>query len=259
MKFEEAYCTKLNKLLTIDDVTFYYKYDKQFYIQEIKKYLICPECKQPNLEYNNAENPYFSTYPDTKHDINCSLKQKEMSPKQTAKFISNPDNNDIVLRQMDSILTMLMGNCTSKKSVAGDLNKPTNQIKNGTKRNSPATMNRIPRKRIDVAFSEEDFNCDKLFYGSVHLKWEKGKRTINGKVEEYYKILLYGTKKNNTKLLARLRITQKVYNFLPNNYKIPNEYNCKIVFLANFPIQRKKEYQTTSIKTSQMIILEKFS
>lgn len=242
--------------MTVDDITYYYKSDKQYYKDYIEKYLICPECRLPNLAYNNDNPPYLSVYPRAKHDDNCSLKQDEMTSKQTSKFINNPDNKELVLRQMESILTMMLNTNVAKSKKHKDSYTNANVSKKQCHNNSNLTSKRIPRKRIDMDFESGDFDCDKIFYGSVKLRWEKDPRTINGIVQNYYKILLYRNKKYDKRMICRLNITPTVYSYIPEEVKSSEEYNCKIVFLAKFK-DRGKSYQITSIRNSQFITLEK--
>lgn len=255
MKFKDAYCSKINKLLTIDDVAYYYKNDKQFYKGNIEKYLICPECRQPSLSYNNSSPPYFSVYPKAKHADLCTLKQDEMTATQSTEFISNSNNKDLVMRQIDSVLTMLLETkspLTKKKSPTF---KKSSFITFSKKPVHISASKRIPRKRIDLEFEDEDFECDKIFYGSVRLKWEE-------KIDKYtgesigHKMLLYRNKNGDNRMVCKLIVSPRVYGYLPDEYKQPEKYNCKIVFVANFEDQGKT-YQTTHIRHSQFIVLEK--
>lgn len=257
MKFKDAYCTTLNKLLTIEDVVYLYKNEKKHYKDLIEKNLLCPECKQPHLSYNNGSTPYFSVYPKAQHAEGCSLKQDEMSSKQTAEFINDSENEPLVLRQMESVLVMLMGNNSPSVKKTKKTTSQGNSNEENIKKNANSTSKRIPRKRIDSKFETEDFDCDKIFYGSVHLKWEKDKKIKDGKEQEYYKILLYGTKKYNyKKLVCKLKISPLVYYHLPPEYKNQTEYDCNIVFIAKFK-NYFRTYQSTSIRKSQLITLEK--
>lgn len=255
MKFKDAFCCKINKLLTIDDVAYYYKNDKQFYKDNIEKNLICPECKQPNLSFNNDSPPYFSVYPKAKHTDQCTLKQDVMTTSQSNKYVNNPDNKDLVLRQIDSVLTMLLETqSTLTKTKTPTSNKPGTPISSKDATHTSISK-RLPRKRIDLEFEDEDFECDKIFYGSVHLKWEK---EIDEDTSEIigYKMLLYRTKKDNKKMVCKLIITPKVYEHLSNEYIQPAQYNCKIVFVAKFK-NMSKSYKSTYIRHSQFIVLEK--
>lgn len=250
MKFKDAYCTKLNRLLSIDEIIHYYRFDKQFYKDNIEKNLICPECKQPSLSYHNDSPPYLSVYPGAKHLDNCTLKQDEMTPVQTESFVANPKNREQISRQLESVLTMMLDavpntykNVTSKKakisSIPSEVYIPSKQPKK-----------RIARKRIDLKFTNEDFDCYKFFYGSVRLKWEEEKDTKD------YKILLRRQDKSDKRLLCKLKISSKVYSYLPYEFKTPREFNCNIVFLAKFA-DKGRSYQDTWIKTSQYISLTK--
>lgn len=250
MKFKDAYCTKLNTLFFIDEITRYYRTDKQFYKDNIEKNLICPECKQAQLAYNNAATPYLSAYPKSEHAEWCSLKQDELDPIQTDTFIRNPKNKEQISRQLESVLTMMLDTVphASTKAIpkkskisssSSELVTPTKQLRK-----------RIARKRIDLPFTEEDFNCYKLFYGSVRLQWEKEDDM------EDYKILLRRQNTSDKRLLCRLWISPKVYYYLPIEFKFPKEFNCNIVFLAKIK-NKGKTYKDARIKISQYLSLTK--
>ncbi|MGN0569267.1 MAG: hypothetical protein ACI4N4_02030 [Candidatus Fimenecus sp.] len=249
MKFKDAYCTKIQRLLSIDEITHYYRFDKQFYKDNIEKHLICPECRQPNLSYHNDAPPYLSVYPGAKHLDDCTLKQDEMTPVQTETFVENPKNREQISRQLESVLTMMLDAVPTSHKKATPQKSKISSSPSDIDVHSKKSKKRIPRKRIDLQFTNEDFDCYKLFYGSVRLQWEK-------EDTEDYKILLRRQDKSDKRLLCRLKISSKVYSYLPNEFKTPREFNCNIVFLAKFS-NKGRSYQDTWIKTSQYISLTK--
>lgn len=251
MKFEEAYWTKESKLLSIDEITQYFRKDKSFFSSDIKTCLLCPECKKPNLAYNNAATPYLSVYPNSEHELGCSLKQDEMTAKEADRFVDNPENDEMIIRQMENVaLTMFdsskKGGRSSSKSTA--VPKTSSSIV----KPSLSISKRLARKRIDLKFDEDDFDCIKIFYGTVFVKWENFYRIWSGVNEEWHKILMYN---KNNKLVCRLEISPRVYYYIPENYKKINNTHCNIVFLAKFK-NKGKTYRETRLRKSDFLIMD---
>lgn len=252
MKFEEAYWTKESKLLSIDEITQYFKKDKNFFSSDIKECLLCPECKKPNLAYNNAATPYLSVYPNREHELGCSLKQDEMTSKEVNRFVDNPKNNEMIIRQMEKVaLTMFDSSTKSGKTSSKSTFIP--KVSSSIAKPSLSISKRLPRKRIDLKFDEEDFGCFKIFYGTVFIKWEIFYKTRNGVNEKWQKILMYN---KNNKMVCKLEISPRVYKHIPDSYKKIDNANCNIVFLAKFK-NTGKTYREHHLINSDFLIMEK--
>lgn len=249
MKFEDAFCTTLNRPITIEEVSYIFQNDRDTFISAIKDSLICPECKNVPLIYNNAATPYFSVYPKAIHSESCTLRQDEMDADEASRFLSDITNKQIIQRQMDSLISQILSEASPK------LANPKAAFMQSTfskssKSKTPVSSKRLSRKRIDLPFREEDFNCEKIFYGRVHLKWEK----CSNSSQDAYKILLCHTVKKT--LLCKLKITSKVYSYLPSKYKSINELECAVAFVALFSEDSTKHYQATHLKHSERITIE---
>lgn len=250
MKFEEAYSSFDKKLHTIQFITELYKMKPKEYTECYKGTFVCPECKKAALSFNNSITPHFKSFPHSFHEKNCTLKQTEMSAKKTAAYVKDQQNNVAIQRQMDNILKSLLSSQST--------NLKENSIKESSMNNTEITIlrtqytnhQRIPRKRIDLPICREDCGCYKYFYGPVNLSWEQQK---NGN----YRIIL---KQINTyQFLCRINITSKVYEHIQNEYKIPNSYNCNIVFLSQMQKVENKNYCETVLEWGQNIIVDKTS
>ncbi len=158
MKFEEAFCAELSRLITVDDATKVLRAKPTFFAEKVRNSLFCPECRKPKLSFHNAAIPYFSTYPLDRHDIECQLRQDEMTKNQTKEFIKQKINKDAIVRQAESLLAMLLSNDICKKFITHHTNE-TDTAPANVKAWERRKINRIPRKRIDCAFSEEDYDC----------------------------------------------------------------------------------------------------
>ncbi len=252
MKFEEAYLKRHHKTISIDNISFLFKTNKTLFVNELKDNLFCPECEQAQLAYNNASTPYLSAYPKSEHAEWCSLKQEEMSPKKALRFIKAKENKDLIIRQIETVILILddLSTATTKTS-----SKPS-AIGKGTRshfKGYSSASERLSRKRIDLEFRADDFNCYKIFYGTVYIKWETEYRTVKGILEEWHKILMWNKKR---KFICRLDISPRVYLHIPDNYKKMNKTNCKIGFLASFE-NDGKTYRKTSLTYSDYLIMNK--
>lgn len=251
MKFEEAYWQKEDKMLRIDEITEIFHSKQSIFAKEIKDYLFCPECKKPQLAYNNASNPYLRAFPKSQHADWCSLKQGEMNSVRAEQFINDEKNKDIIIRQMQSAMLALMNPTASPSKTSSKVSSVSKGISPFPVSHS-STSKRLPRKRIDIKFCPKDFNCVKIFYGTVYAKWETDVQTFN-ETEKWRKILMYD---DNNQLLCKLKISPKVYNYIPEHYKGMNGVNCAVAFLAKFNDDGRK-YRTTSLRSSAYLIMEK--
>lgn len=250
MKFEEAFSTFDDRCHSIDEICMLYNCDMQNFQKNYKGTFYCPLCRQALLSYNNAVTPYFKSYPDSKHAEDCELRQDEMHPSAAQKFVDDPDNNAMIQRQMQSILSSLFKEekeTTTKKPnmqnvVTGGISYTTS---------APQVTKRLGRKHFDLPLRAEDFDCVKYFFGTAHLVWEKAEN----KGRNYYKILLYHIKER--KLLCRILITEKVYEYMMPDYKYPEEYDCKLVFVSKAEEKSGKNYFQTYLSTSKHIQISK--
>lgn len=250
MKFEESFCTNKCKTFTIDEIAYIHNMNLKVFANEYKDYLVCPECHKANLSYNNATTPYFRAYPKAIHKEGCSLIQEEMTEKQAIKFIGDKKNNASIIRQMESILAILI----LDEPEPYPLPKPKCHLRitpNNTESKSNLLYNstRFPRKRIDIAFRPEDYDCYKFFYGKVILQWEKD--NTKGR----YKMLLFHPK--TKKMICKILVSNTVYSYIDNKYKFPYKYICNIVFLATFIENKEHAYQTTSLRFGHYLSLIK--
>lgn len=247
MKFEITYCIDRDKEFTIDEIAHIYRQDIVKFNYEYRNFLYCSECRKARLRYNNAKNPYFSAYPKVKHEENCSLAQDILSPKQSKQYIDDTANWSSVENQMDHLMLSL-GTNRKKLNNKQDAVKPVhiNTPNFYTSRSSIKQNTKLSQKRIDISWKPDDYDCYKLFYGTIFLRWEK---TQNNK----YKILMYSLDRD--RLLCRLIVNQNVYPHIKEKYKSPNEYQCDICFLSLFKAENNIEtiYKTSALYNSKFL------
>lgn len=233
MKFEDAFSLNKREIVTLDDINQWYKNEKFFFKNEISGRLVCPECKKARLKYNNAKNPYLSCYPNSAHEDNCSLKQKEYSKTEIEKLVNAGTSKEIISRQIESVFTNLFrinddenDNNDQPKEEQIEKKEDKNQIKIKHKK-------RIPRKNINVKITEKDYDEYKIFYGTVKII----KREVNKKNNKHYYFRLLD---NNESLIFDISVTEKVYQYLPNYMKNNDEFKCNIAFFAKLTYIHEK-------------------
>lgn len=240
-KFEDAFCSKSGRIIDIAEASDLYASNPAEY-KKISNNLYCPECKKAKLSFVNGSTKYFRTFKGSLHNENCSLSQELMSVKQTADFIANTENRAAILRQIASAMAVLFNDNSKriiKKTNVTELDET--QTITGFSTNYKKRK-RIARKRIDLPFSDEDFNAPKIFYGKVCALWEK----TNTK----YKLLMYSLKTN--KLVCKIFVTEKVYQYIPDKYKFEKSIECAISFLATFQ-KREEAYHITNLEHSDFL------
>ena len=247
MKFEEAFSTYDQITHPIDEISDLFIRDRKSYVEHFQSTFLCPECHIAPLSYNNAETPYFKSYPHASHADDCSLRQDEMSVAKAAELVADQSSNEVIQRQMQSTLSILLSSntptpCEKQKDAHVHRESPVNNF------HLHLVSTRFPRKRIDISFRPEDFNCYKLFYGHVFVKWEKDL------AKNRFRILLYHVKKEH--LVCRISVTDKVYHYVNEQYKFSDERECNVVFLASFPRDSGKAYQSTYLQFSDKIIIK---
>ncbi len=248
MKFETAYCIDKEKEFTIDEISHIYKQDKVKFHYEYKGFLYCPECRRAKLRYNNAANPYFSAYPKVKHEENCSLSQETLTIQKSEKYVNNTANRKSIESQMDHLILLLSDQQEPAKiSYSFPRNLSITQENSSPRKSSATQSEKLPRKRIDISWRPDDYDCYKLFYGTIRLTWEKYK---NG-----YKILMKSV--NDQKTFCGLTVSEKVYYHLQDECKTPSSFLCKIVFFALFSYN-DKEIPITYLRYSDLLKIVKF-
>lgn len=245
MKFEDAFCDRVNRVISIQQAKSKFEKNAEEFAEDFKNNLWCPECRKAQLSFKNASTPYFSTYPNAHHADDCSLKQGELTSGETKQFLEDNKNKSKIVRQVQSLLQVLLqeqpvGSAPKSKRKSHSTVAPQKLEKdlNGQGK-------RIPRKRIDTPFCDEDFGCYKLFYGNVNLTWEKDKNAG-------YNILLRSM--GGKKFLCRIRVTDKVFPHIPNDFYSTKAFDCKIVFLAEIR-KAEKGYGKAYLEWSEYLTL----
>lgn len=249
MKFETAYHNAKHCSFRPDQIASIQIISMSDYVKDYKDYFVCPECYQAKLAFVNARTPHFRSYPESLHKEGCSIAQEEMDAQTFNGELKNAKETTIA-REMDSILITLLSkrekqnNTASKNNLKQVSSHPSKHKKPISKRKRP------PRKRIDLPLNDEDFDCYKFFYGDVNLTWEDSSDGT------YKKILLFSPE--TKKLLCKIKVTNLVYFYIPEEYKQPKKFSCHIVFLAKIPYPlNDRSYYSCFLQLGQYIKLVK--
>ena len=202
VKFPEVYCDFEKDTVTLEEITKLYRNEYALYAENYQQSFWCPECRKVRISYNNAATPYFSAYPHSSHDDNCTYRQDEMSLKAVEALTSTNRTREEIIRQMDSLMHTLFKSDTSEKKMLSSSNSSV-VTRKPPKRGETKIDKRIPRKRIDESFYTDDYKNYKLFYGNIKLRWEEKDALCSNR-----KILLYHIKTG--KFICRICITDGV-------------------------------------------------
>lgn len=266
MKFEEAFNSKTGKLVTIQETVTIYKHDPKLYKLSFYDNLYCPECRHAKLIYVNDNSPYYRTSPNSAHKLDCSLAQDVMTQKQAKAYVEDPKNKDKIVRQLETILHSCLKEASSTTRSSHKHPKTPAECTEDICTQNIKTSKCLPRKRIDnydsVHSTPDDF-IDKLkiFYGTVYIKWLRAKKVPEIENAENYHLFLRSQK--TSKLLCRIRVSNKVYKHITESIGTPTNGLYYIAFLAEFSPQynqraikqMKNAYLNTSLRYSYYLNL----
>ena len=249
MKFEEAYVENMNEKKTIEEITFVRQMEPQTYKDISEQCFLCPQCLKARLIYVNGKIPYFRAKSKEVHEDNCLLRQDLMTVKQSEKFSLDINNDLKAERQLESILFRLteskqsMKKRIQKRDIESLENK--NRLLSSTQKVKTVSK-RIGQKRLDYAFSDDDYDCYKYFYGSFIMSWEKATGT------DKHKLLLWHI--DNKCLVCKLFISGSVYKYIDVKYKQINQKKVYIAFLGIFKKPEvEKTYKFTYLQRSSLL------
>ena len=251
-KFEDAYFTIENKNITIADVSEVFKNNKELFALKYQDNLVCSRCKQAKLSFVNDKPEYFRTQKNAKHHPDCDLQQDVMTPHQVNVFMADHQNEEEIHRQLESLLALTLSNKQHHIQTLAANSSATGQSSSVSVNKQRNVNKRLPRKRIDVEFTPNDFNCNKLFYGRVRAVWEEVKPKDDTQ-KTRYKLLLYHI--NKSYLVCKISVNELVYKYIKSEYKKDEEFDCAIAFAANFKNNTGKKYQSTILTHSERLVM----
>lgn len=248
LKFEEAFCSQNHRYYSVDEITAIYLKEPDVFASLYRNNLFCPGCQKAKLSYNNASIPYLKSYPNAEHTDSCDLRQSEMSSDDAYAFSQDPASQEVIQRQMQSILQNLLAMSSTGGSIAHQ------KICNGKSGSKTAALNtvtrkRLARKRIDMPMREEDYDCVKCFYGPVIFRWEKDAQTGKMKILLRHQI--------TKRFLGKLKVSKDVYDHIADNIKGTKEFRCNIVFVAIAEKRSDGRYFTATLRHSTHLLLSK--
>lgn len=246
-KFEEAKYINgaVTRMYSVEEITTMREEKLQEYC-EIRNYLFCPECLQPQLMHNLCQDKqnYFSTYPRQIHIAGCSY-ECDKATKKILTYLGEKQNlNNLHTRLQNCLLLFIQGQVfvnnpciISNQTDAHLLRKTTNTQAAYEKRYY------IPRKRLTDHMDESSIDDFKIFYGTAECKW------CEDEYNRYYPHRLNIYHNNQENLICSLRFSNNVYEHLPLECKEFDD-TC---FRASIAFYTKLTTRTEKIQTDSKI------
>lgn len=246
-KFEDAYCTMMDRLITLEEVAEIYHRDRITFSNYCKGFLFCPECHSIDLIYVNDHPPYFRANDANGHSDDCSYGKDIVPKSRNSKYVNDTSNFDKIEYQLDSVITML----ATDKEISKVINQSNSSVQGAensrTKHNTRVSiLQYLPRKRFDQGFFDDDFGVFKLYYGVALTEWEAGRKEI--KVLFRHPIKKY--------LMCKLTMPYEVYRSVYFSNKFNTRQICLAAFIANFEEPYSLKYQVAELKNGKFLRLE---
>lgn len=248
-KFRGAYCKYLKKYLSIYEIIELEAKDNEYFDNNIRYSLLCPECKKAPLSFVHGNTKYLKVFPKHQHEENCSLIQDNVDNSKMIEIINDEKNNIKINEKLKKFArsTFIDKNSVSQKEIL--------QLKNTDKENanniitSSSKVKRvkcIPRQNISKGVFVEDVGIYKFFYGKIFLVWYK--KYSNSKLLAFSSL----TEKHS---MFSITMSDKVASYVKKT--IPESKSLKevnIVFLSALE-KKKNGYYNFHIKHSTHFVV----
>lgn len=241
-KFEEAIYIKetYSEMYSVEELTEIRKNDLQRF-EEIKEYIFCPECNQPQLTHNLCQNKqdYLSTRLGQFHIAGCSYECKKATKKILTLLETKPNLDNLYTRLQNCLLLLMRGQKVTHNPCVICKETDDNLLREATTTKSACEKRYyIPRKRLTNYMDESCTNGFKIFYGSAEFKWRK--------IEGYYPHRLNIYHYSQKRLICSLGFSDNVYNHLPLKCK---EFDENVHFKASVAFYVKLTQKTIENET----------
>lgn len=199
--------------------------NKKAFDKDIRKNLLCPQCRIAKLVFVNGVGQYLRTHPNAVHAGNCDLEQEVISSKNADDYVKSGKNMASITRQIEAVQRLLREDLSQRvppfeRKQNAELNSQRIEKDVLNKKNRSL---RLGRKRIDHDLQDEDYGVYKIFYGKVVLQWEALE-------DERKRILLRDMKTN--KFLCRISVTQAVFSHIPPEWVSQTPVIVDIAFMG---------------------------
>lgn len=247
MKFEEFYRdidgkyydVELLKKVCLED---YYQYKQDYY-----GHMYCPECKKAELAFKyNANPPYLSKKPSTNHSLDCSCRQGMADKIQADEYYANSLNTGDISKKLRQCIDLLLMTAIviKKNDSVSSISKSKEKTDFTIESNNKRVM--IRRKKITLPLREnEDYDIPILFYGCVRLKWREDIGTN--------KVRYIQVKSVDNRVLASIKISEKVYEYLDKEIKNINEEIYNVAFMSK--MNKYKNFNNCNLINSSHIVV----
>lgn len=248
MKYEDAYCELENDNFSIDEVTAIFCENPSRFAKRFEGHMLCPGCHKVMLSFVNAQSPHFRGYANMDHDPGCDFQKGEMPEAEVIALASSHARRSEIENQMNRLLIQLIGKSEGVET-STSIKLPAISPEHPSVKRRRQTNTIIPRKQLNAPFSDDDYGKMKLFYGKVHIEWEKVRN------ENKWKLLVRAIA--TRRLICRLFLTQIVFQYLPGEYFQESEYDAHIIFFASLNrISDDKSWSQGQIQRSSFLKIE---
>ncbi|MCI9642482.1 MAG: hypothetical protein HFJ98_06815 [Eubacterium sp.] len=236
-KIEEAFVKSLNRIFFVKKIS-KFKFTNETEFEKIKDDLYCPECYQAQLTFvARHSGPYLKTKNNSSHGEDCSLQQNVMSDKERKEYMSTC-TIDVINDDVEKLRKFL-----NDKPISTDA--PQNIENDADEKEDVKPLNRkknMPRKRIDLPLSEDDYDVIKYFYGKVNTRFVH--------LDAYDLSLLKIMSLDNTETYLTIKITKNVYQYMDRKF-LTDMDNTDFFYLGS--IYKKKDENRSTARKSYLI------
>lgn len=210
-KFEEAKYINgiVTRMYSVSEISEIRQNNLQRF-SEIKEYIFCPECDQPQLTHNLCQNKkdYLSTRPGQFHMAGCSYECEKATKKILTYLGENHNLNNLQTRLQNCLLLFMRGQAVINNPCIISRQTDDSLLREAT--NTQVAYEKryyIPRKRLTNYIDESSIDEFKIFYDTAEFKWCEGSGYYPHRLNIYH---------NNPKhLVCSLGFSDNVYNYLP--------------------------------------------
>ena len=233
-KIEEALVQSLNRIVFVKKLT-NLKFSNETAFEKIKDDLYCPECYQAQLTFvSRHSGPYLKTKNNSLHDENCSLQQNVMSDKERKEYMS-ASTIDVINDDVEKLRKLLNEKQISTNTQRNIHVDAEEKEEKGTHKQKKV----MPRKRIDLPLSEDDYDVIKYFYGKVNIRFVP--------LDDYDFSLLKIMSLDDKETYLTIKITNNVYQYLDR--KLLNNINNTDFFYLGSIYKKNDENRSTARKS----------
>lgn len=240
--FEEAYNRNTGEIISLSKIKSLFESNTERYYNEIQPYLYCPECEEAHLIYvNRRPNGYLKARSVEEHSDLCSEKY-EIASKQIlySTYVNGTEQSkDEIFLKLTNLLNQIYRHNTSNSILTANSVIMTTNKKDNIKSQVITSYKRIPRKNINLPFTENDIDEYKMYYGEAIIT-----QSSNKNLQKYY---LHLFNENGSKI-CDIDMSMKVGEHVASKFSQLIGLKTKIAVFGEY-----NKYNCIHIKHSKFI------